>query len=90
MVNFAAKLPVSVFKEGKHYIAYTPVLDLSTSANTYEEVKKRFTEIVGIFFEQIIKKGTLDEILGGLGWRKIKKNLFYILVANLFVKKGII
>lgn len=73
MVKFVAKLPVSIFKEGKHYIAYTPVLDLSTSANTYEEVKKRFSEIVGIFFEQVIKKGTLDEVLGGLGWRKVKK-----------------
>ena len=34
------QLPVSVFKEGKHFIAYTPVLDLSTSGKNYEEVKK--------------------------------------------------
>ncbi len=73
MVNFAVKLPISIFKEGKHYIAYTPVLDLSTSANTYDGAKKRFSEIVGIFFEEIIKKGTLDDVLKDLGWKKIKK-----------------
>lgn len=73
MVNLSFKLPVSIFKEGKYFVAYTPALDLSTSANTYEEVKKRFSEAVNIFFEHTTKKGTLDEILKDLGWRKIKK-----------------
>lgn len=73
MVNLSFKLPVSVFKEGKHFIAYSPVLDLSTSAKTYEKAQKRFAEIVNIFFEEIIKKGTLDEVLKDLGWQKTKK-----------------
>jgi len=68
-----AKLSVSIFKEGKRFVAYTPVLDLSTSGKTYKEVKKRFAEIVNIFFEETIKKGTLDEALQELGWRKIHK-----------------
>ena len=37
-INFS--LLVSVFKEGKSYVAFTPALDLSTSASTYEEAKK--------------------------------------------------
>ena len=65
------KLPVSVFKEGKFFIAYTPALDISTSGKTYAEVKQRFDEVVKIFFEEIIDKGTFKEVLQELGWRKI-------------------
>lgn len=65
-------LPVSIIKEGDSFIAYTPALDLSTADNTYDGAKKRFEEIVDIFFGEIIKKGTLDEVLAGLGWKKVK------------------
>jgi len=66
-------LPVSVFKEGKDYIAFTPALDLSTSALTYEKAKERFSEAVGIFLEETTKQGTLGENLKNLGWSKIQK-----------------
>jgi len=66
------KLPVSILREDKKYVAYTPALDLSTSGKNYEEVKKRFNEIVNIFFEELIKKGTLDEVLRGLGWKRVQ------------------
>lgn len=65
-------LPVSILKEGKKFIAYTPALDLSTSGKSYEEVKARFNEIVNIFFEEIIKKGTLDQALRDLGWKRVQ------------------
>ena len=45
------QIPVSILKEDKKYVAYTPALDLSTSGKSYQEVKKRFSEIVNIFFE---------------------------------------
>ncbi len=67
-------LPVSILKEGKKYIAYTPVLDLSTSGDNYEQTKKRFEEIVNIFFEEIIKKGTFEDVLSDLGWKKVQAN----------------
>ena len=39
MTKLSARLPVSVFKEGKHFVAYTQALDLSTSKKgTTEEV----------------------------------------------------
>ena len=66
------QLPVSILREDKKYIAYTPALDLSTSGKSYKEVKKRFTEIVNIFFEELIKKGTLEEVLRDLGWKKVQ------------------
>lgn len=73
-VSFAVKLPVSFLREDKHYIAYTSVLDLSTSGKSFEQAKKRFEEVVGIFFEELVEKGTLDEVLTGLGWQKLHKS----------------
>jgi predicted RNase H-like HicB family nuclease len=66
------KLPVSILREGKKYIAYTPALDLSTSGRTYSEAQRRFEEIVNIFFEELIKKGTLEDVLRDLGWRRFQ------------------
>ncbi len=71
--NIALKIPVSILKEGKKFVAYTPVLDLSTSGRTVKSVKKNFSEIVEIFFDELLNKGTMDEVLAGLGWKKIKK-----------------
>ena len=66
------KLPISILREGKKYVAYTPALDLSTSGRSYEQVKRRFGEIVNIFFGELIKKGTLEEVLQDLGWKRVQ------------------
>ena len=72
-VKLAIKLPVSILKEDKKFIAYTPALDLSTSGKSYKEVKKRFEEIVEIFIEETIETNTLDEVLTDLGWKHVRK-----------------
>jgi len=70
-INF--KIPVTIFKEGNMFVAHTPALDLSTSGKTFAQVRERFSEIIGIFFEEIERMGTTDEVLGGLGWQKVKQ-----------------
>ena len=75
-MNTEIELPVSVFKEGAYFVAYAPALDLSTSAKTYEGAKKRFGEIVPIFLEETMRKGTLSEYLESLGWKKAQKKWF--------------
>lgn len=72
-LKMSISLPISVFKEGKSYVAFTPVLDLSTSASTYEKAKERFNEAVTIFLEETIKQGTLEENLKNLGWKRVQK-----------------
>ena len=67
-------LPVTIFKEGKSYVAYSPALDLSTCASTYEKAQTNFSEIVEIFIEELVEMGTLDAVLRELGWQKIKSN----------------
>ena len=64
------KLRVSIFKEGKTFVAYTPALDLSTCGKTYAEVERRFSEAVELFFEELLKKGTLSNVLSDLGWNR--------------------
>lgn len=66
-------LQISFLKEGKRFIAYSPALDLSTSGKTLEEAGKHFTEASAIFFEELVRTGTVADVLGELGWQKEKK-----------------
>ncbi len=66
-------LPVSFLKEGNKFIAYTPALDLSTCGNTFEQAKKRFTEALQIFIHELIKMGTLEQVLSDCGWKKVAR-----------------
>ena len=72
-INCEVNIPVTIFKEAKYYVAYSPALDLSTSAKTFSKVKERFSEIVAIFIEELVKKGTIDEVLESHGWKKEKE-----------------
>ena len=72
-VNFYINIPTAALKERKRYVIYTPALDLSTSGRTLKEAKKRFSEAVGVFFEELIEKDTLDTALKDLGWQRVKR-----------------
>ncbi len=71
--SIEASLPVSVIKEGKRFIAYTPALDLSTSGKTQKEAKKRFIEAVQIFIDELVEMNTLEQVLSNMGWKKVQK-----------------
>jgi len=73
--SFKIGLPITIFKEGKSYVAYSPTLDLSTSASTYEKAQSRFLDVTKLFLEELVEMGTLDTVLMGLGWQKIKTKL---------------
>ena len=63
-------LPVMILQEGSYLVAYTPALDLSVQGKTKVEVQERFGEAVQLFFEELQRMGTLDEMLEELGWVK--------------------
>lgn len=69
-LSLTANLPVIFLREGKRFIAYTPALDLSTSGKSFAEAKRRFEEIAQVFFDEIGRMGTLEEVLLNLGWQK--------------------
>jgi predicted RNase H-like HicB family nuclease len=63
-------MPIILKKEGKTHIAYSPMLDLCSHGKTQQQAEKHFREAVELFFEEIILKGTADEVLRDLGWMK--------------------
>ena len=66
------RIPISIFKEDKRFVAYSHVLDLSSSGKTAKEAERRYAEAVQLFFDEIIKQGTLKQVLSELGWRKVR------------------
>ena len=67
------KVTVSFFREAKQFIAYCPSLDLSAYGDTFQEAQKAFEETFDIFFEELNRKGTLEDVLTECGWVKVKK-----------------
>ena len=66
-------LPVQFMKQGKYVVAYSPALDLSSAGKNLTEAKKRFSEIVKIFFDELIEAGTTHDVLTELGWTRQNK-----------------
>ncbi|MFQ5646903.1 MAG: type II toxin-antitoxin system HicB family antitoxin [bacterium] len=66
------RLQVDFFKEGKVFVAYCRALDLSSCGDTFEEAKNNFEEAMQIFFDEIVKMGTLEDVLMECGWQKTK------------------
>lgn len=72
-ISIKATLPVTFMREDKQFVAYSPVLDLSTSGHTFELARRRFEQAVDIFIDECIELGTLSQVLEDLGWKKVKK-----------------
>ncbi|KKW32484.1 MAG: hypothetical protein UY77_C0023G0013 [Candidatus Uhrbacteria bacterium GW2011_GWA2_53_10] len=70
--HISYKLPVTIFRGGKHFVAYSPAVDLSSSGKSEQEARRMFTEAVEILFEELTDMGTLDIVLKDLGWTKAK------------------
>ena len=64
-----ANLPVEIFQEGKVYVAHCPALRLASHGPTREAAQAALKVTVGIFFEEIERKGTLEAVLVECGWR---------------------
>lgn len=69
------QLAVNFIKEGRKVVAYSPALDISTVGNTEREAMKKFEEIVKMFFEDIVERGVVSDVLSGLGWKKKQNNI---------------
>ncbi len=73
-MKFNANLSVSIFKQGKRFIAYSPALDIATSGKNESEVKKRFGQLIQTFLEELDEMGTTEEVLSEFGWKKHKES----------------
>ena len=68
--HMSGTLNVAIFKEGRTYIAYAPGLDLVAQGKNISDARKNFEELVDIYFEETVSKGTLEKDLLRCGWKK--------------------
>ncbi len=68
--DISVSLPVQFIKDGKSFVAYCPALDISTQGDTFEEAQKMFDELARTYIDELIKMGTLDQVLLSSGWIK--------------------
>ena len=66
--DISYSLPVTIFREGDAFVAYTPALDLSSVGKTEADARRMFVEAVDVFFEELTEMGTLNSVLKDLGW----------------------
>lgn len=59
-----------VFQEDNIYVAYSPILDVSSCGNTIDEARNNLKTAVRLFLEEAEKMGTLEEILSESGYKK--------------------
>ena len=72
-VHIDCSVPVIFLKEDKKFVAYTPVLDLSTCGDTFEDARRMFAEAVTVFLKELVRMGTLEEVLTECGWQKVSR-----------------
>lgn len=70
-VDISGELTIKIKRERACFVSYCPELVLSSHGGTVDESIQRLVEVIEIFFEEILKDGTLDEALKGCGWIKI-------------------
>ncbi len=71
-IAISGALPLEIIKEGDLFVAYTPALDLSTYGETYKEAVDNFNEALFLFIDELVEKGTLEQIFEECGWEKVK------------------
>ena len=76
MKTYTAEIEVFIFqdKEDGLFYADCPSLELIDVGNTIEEAKVNFENMLSLFFDDIIERGTFHEAMAELGW-KIKPRL---------------
>lgn len=79
-------LTSKIWKEGKHYIAYNPELEVASQGKTLEEAEKMLKEAIGLFIKTAKKTGTLNHVLEETGFVKKEKRWFAPAVSISFLE----
>lgn len=66
-------LTIKIWPEGKHYIAYSPELEVASQGKNTEQALKRVKEAIEGFLEEAKRMGTLEEVLKSAGFAKKEK-----------------
>ncbi len=63
-------LTTKIWKEGTHYLAYTPELDIASQGKTLSQAEERLREAVTAFIEETKRMGTFSEVMRSAGFMK--------------------
>ncbi|MBN2323767.1 MAG: hypothetical protein JXQ30_08530 [Spirochaetes bacterium] len=63
-------VPVLFIEENDQVTAHCPVLDIATCGENVAKARKNFEEMIYLFFEELCKMGTLEDVLLECGWKK--------------------
>ena len=72
-INMKLFLTSKIWKEGKHYVAYNPELEVASQGKTLEEAEKMLKEAIGLFIKTAKKIGTLNQVLEETGFVRKEK-----------------
>ena len=67
-------ITTKIWKEGSHYIAYTPELDLSSQGKTEALAGQRLQQAIRLFFEETKRMGTFREVMEAAGFLKYRSS----------------
>lgn len=68
--TFSVNLPYRITREGKWFVAWCPLLDVSSAGKTREKAVAMLTEAVCLFVSECFKMGTLEQVLKDAGFVK--------------------
>jgi len=69
--SFKAKLEVIIFKDPSgSFVGYAPSIDVSSYGDTQDEALNATREAIEIYFNYTRNKGTLEQDLKRMGWKK--------------------
>lgn len=72
-MNIRLFLTSKIWKEGKHYLAYNPELDVASQGKTPENAQEMLKDAISLFIETAKDMGTLNSILSEAGFVKKEK-----------------
>jgi predicted RNase H-like HicB family nuclease len=71
--NYMIKLEFDsiVFQKNKIFVAYSPILDVSSCGNSVDEARNNLKTAFRLFIEEAEKMGTLKDIMSESGYEKV-------------------
>ena len=66
--DLEVEIEVLLVKEGDYWVSYAPSLKLSSYGDSKDEAKRGFSEVLQIFMDDTVRKGTLAALLRAYNW----------------------
>jgi len=85
--EYRFEMTLFIFREGDHYVVYSPAFDLSSTGFEFNEAFSNFYEAFQLYIEYGLENGTLWEDLEEHGWKKTPKKITQPSFSTLMRKK---